>query len=262
MTVSTWPSSSTRRDPRPAIVAIRSGALPAVEQGTRWTSASAGSSAAHSAIASSAPPTSPDGEEIATSASSSRGARAAISAAAESISRSMRAPRHRPAEQDLPGIKRLRTVAIASDPVREAREHCVDGRGDAVQAAEEHDLAVEVVALDLARAPLQALPGRGPGPPAATARRAVPSARRRRTRRRPRTRSRRPSAPLCPPPGRSRSAGRRPDRAQQIAPTALARFRSSFACLRSITSPRARALKRADSSASTIASQRSSAPCG
>ena len=72
MTVSTWPSSSSRREPLPATLPMKSGALPGVEHGTRSVTVSGGSSAAHSAIASSAPSMSPDGEEIATSASSSR----------------------------------------------------------------------------------------------------------------------------------------------------------------------------------------------
>ena len=56
--------------------ASRSGAWPGEEQGGRSTSASAGSSAAQIAAHSSAPCTSPEGEETATSASSSRSARA------------------------------------------------------------------------------------------------------------------------------------------------------------------------------------------
>ena len=75
MTVSRWPSSSSRPEPWPAIRATMSSALPGVEHGTRSISACGGRNAAHSAIASSAPSTSPEGEDTATSASSSRAAR-------------------------------------------------------------------------------------------------------------------------------------------------------------------------------------------
>src|SRR5256885_2202611 len=68
--------------------ATMSGALPAVEQAGLSICATGGSSAAHSAIASSAPSTSPEGEEMATSASTSRSAWAAMSAAPEKISSS------------------------------------------------------------------------------------------------------------------------------------------------------------------------------
>ena len=76
ITVSTWPSRRIRRVPVPRSVASRSGAWPGEEQGTRSTRAASGSSAAQIAAHSSAPWTSPDGEDTATSASSSRSARA------------------------------------------------------------------------------------------------------------------------------------------------------------------------------------------
>src|SRR4051794_25337945 len=65
--------------------AIMSSALFGVEHGTRSITAVSGSNAADTAIASSAPPRSPEGEEIATSASSSRSARTAIAAASSEI---------------------------------------------------------------------------------------------------------------------------------------------------------------------------------
>ena len=45
------------------------------------------------------------------------------------------------------------------------RQQGVDGSGDAVQPAEQHDLAVEVVGLDVAGTPLEALPARAAFPP-------------------------------------------------------------------------------------------------
>src|SRR4051812_16037552 len=81
ITVSTWPSRSTRFVPAPGRRISRSGAWSAEEQGTRSISASSGASAAATAAASSAPCTSPLGDETATSASSSRGARAAMASA-------------------------------------------------------------------------------------------------------------------------------------------------------------------------------------
>src|SRR5215218_2501530 len=80
-TVSRWPSSRIRRVPVPVSRASRSGAWSGLEHGMRSICASSGSSAAHTDAHSSAPCTSPDGEETATSASSSRTARRAISAA-------------------------------------------------------------------------------------------------------------------------------------------------------------------------------------
>ena len=64
-------AAASGRDPVPRDRRHQVGGAAGVEHGTRWTSACSGSSAMHRAIASSAPPTSPDGEEIATSASSS-----------------------------------------------------------------------------------------------------------------------------------------------------------------------------------------------
>src|SRR4051794_8361177 len=81
-TVSRWPRSSTRLRPVPRSVASRSGAWSGEEQGMRSTVAASGSRAAHTDAHSSAPWTSPDGEEAATRASSSRVARRAISAPA------------------------------------------------------------------------------------------------------------------------------------------------------------------------------------
>src|SRR5205814_7541851 len=49
----------------------------------------------------------------------------------------------------------------------DALQHGVDRRGHPVQATEQHDLAVEVVGLDAACPPGQALPRRAPTPPAA-----------------------------------------------------------------------------------------------
>src|SRR4051794_39370236 len=89
-TVSRCPSSRIRRVPVPRRTASRSGAWSGLEQGMRWISASSGSSAAHTEAHSSAPWTSPEGEETATSASSSRTARRAISAAPACTHGSMR----------------------------------------------------------------------------------------------------------------------------------------------------------------------------
>src|SRR5829696_8645654 len=80
-TVSRCPSSRIRLLPVPVRRASRSGAWSGLEHGMRSISASSGSRAAHTEAHSSAPCTSPDGEETATSASSSRTARRAISAA-------------------------------------------------------------------------------------------------------------------------------------------------------------------------------------
>src|SRR5579875_3473087 len=67
MTVSRWPSSSRRREPVPSMRAMKSSALPAVEQGTRSIRAWGGRSAAQTATASSAPSMSPEGEDTAAS---------------------------------------------------------------------------------------------------------------------------------------------------------------------------------------------------
>ena len=81
ITVSTCPSSRIRRAPVPVRRSSRSGAWPGEEHGRRSATASPGASAAQIAAHSSAPRTSPEGEETPTSASSSRSARAAISRA-------------------------------------------------------------------------------------------------------------------------------------------------------------------------------------
>src|SRR4051794_3571904 len=80
-TVSRWPSSRMRRVPVPVRRARRSGAWSGLEHGMRSIWASSGRSAAQIEAHSSAPCTSPDGLDTATSASSSRTARRAISAA-------------------------------------------------------------------------------------------------------------------------------------------------------------------------------------
>ena len=54
-------------------------------------------------------------------------------------------------------------VRVGDGVVGRGLQHLVDGRRDAVQAAEQHDLAVEVVDLD-GQAAGQALPRRRAGP--------------------------------------------------------------------------------------------------
>jgi len=87
--VSRWPSSSTRRDPVPRRTATRSWAWSGEEHGIREMSAASGRSAAQTAAHSSAPWTSPEGDDTPTSASSSRAARRPISAAAVCTQESM-----------------------------------------------------------------------------------------------------------------------------------------------------------------------------
>ena len=109
-----------------------SGALPEVEHGTRSTAACGGRNAAHSAIASSAPSTSPDGEETATSASSSRSARDAISAAPSATNGSML-----PSARDLVAGQRLRRAPLAHGSGGQPAQRVVDRRRHAVQPAEQ-----------------------------------------------------------------------------------------------------------------------------
>ena len=93
-----------------------SSALPGVEHGTRSISAWGGRNAAHSAIASSAPSTSPDGEDTATSASSSRVARAAISAAPSATNWSIGVLSGPGERQHLAGGQRLGSAPLAHVP--------------------------------------------------------------------------------------------------------------------------------------------------
>src|SRR5690606_38879740 len=62
-------------------------------------------------------------------------------------------------------LERADAEPLADDPARERLTDLVGRRRDAVQPAEQHDLAVQVVGLDVAGAADHALPGR-----AATAR--------------------------------------------------------------------------------------------
>src|SRR6201999_552879 len=129
--------------------------LPGVEHGTRSIAASGGRKAAHSAIASSAPSTSPEGDETATSASSSRWAREAISAAPSATNWSIgtnpleaRAATgsiefSRPRElENLPRGKVLRRPAFAHVPLGQDAQGVVDRGRDAVEPADQRDLPV------------------------------------------------------------------------------------------------------------------------
>src|SRR3954452_23854441 len=108
-TVSRWPRSRTRLRPVPRSVASRSGAWSGEEQGMRSTVAASGSRAAHTDAHSSAPWTSPDGEEAATRASSSRVARRAISAPASRTHVSM--PGHGTVECGMPELPEMEIAA-------------------------------------------------------------------------------------------------------------------------------------------------------
>ena len=92
-TVSTWPSSSSRRVPVPRSRASRSGAWSGLEHGDALDLAPRRAAARRTPTThSSAPCTSPEGEETATSASSSRTARRAISSLPACTHASMRPP--------------------------------------------------------------------------------------------------------------------------------------------------------------------------
>src|SRR3984885_2979948 len=139
-----------------------SAALPGVEHGTRSTVACGGRNAAHSAIASSAPSTSPEGEDTATSASSSRSDREAISAAASATNGSIRVVCLASRGQNLAGGHRVRGAAFADVPGGELTQGLIHRCGDAARTRQQDDLPVQIVRLDR-QAASDALPGRGPG---------------------------------------------------------------------------------------------------
>src|SRR5215213_1037083 len=145
MTVSVWPTSTIRRVPLPCSVASRSGAWPGEEHGGRSTSTSSGSSAAQIAAHSSAPRTSPLGDETPTSASSSRSARRAISPAPSETHGSMPADHSR-----VGGVPELPEMEIV------ARRLAAALPGQVVESA----LAPGINALKTFDPPLGALEGR------------------------------------------------------------------------------------------------------
>ena len=232
ITVSTWPSSSIRPEPVPAIRATRSAALPGVEHGTRSISRLRGQQRRAQR----------DRLLGAVDVARGRGDRRPAPRARAGPARRSRRRRQRSASPSASSgdpdlrqhARRRRSVcgapALAACRADSSAQRVVDRRRDPVQAAEQRDLAVQVVGLDRAGMP-RAGSARSKSPPARSAIGCTP------------IRSQRPSTSLTSsasnsipaavsaarPSSRARSISRRRRAlAAQIASTALARFRAAW----------------------------------
>ena len=165
--------------------------------------------------------------------------------------------------EQLLGCDAPRRATFPGRGIRVALQHRVHRRRHAVEAAEQHDLAVEIVGFDAAGAPAQALPRRS-----AAARRAADRARPQRSPRRSRPLLRRRLR--CPPPRSTAAPSARARRASlahsfagpHSASTELARFISSFVYFHRMMSARGTDSNVERSSAAAIATARSSTPAG